>query len=787
VDEYIEESGITADDYKLQPESILKDKGLPKKNMSGSFTNSANNTTPIHDPMKEFIGDPKYKADLESIRQNKEQAANGGFKYEDGGIKKFEDGGFDPSSLNDSDLTITSPKGDPWEYSKLKDGSMITRRKSNNGSVGQWIQPKTGSKAATAIQTSVFNEAPTEPVRTVIAPTSENQAAVNRVETPNNPDGNNIINATYNQTTATVQMQEMLLDNNYDLGPTGADGDFGPKTTTAFMDYSDKNLSNLPFYQNRGNLRCSEGGCSQQTTDMISSLFPTVDRGDLGPEDSWYRAHHIIETGGKLLWKVDDETVKGGDIDEIPAIPPVETWSDFRVGDVVTLNRKGDVDSNGNRITSKESKLYGQDANRGTEHTGFIVGRDPDSGVPLVMHGWSGMMFTNRIDGQPMKSGGGDSDVLKYKVDAVLRPKGLLNKEIQTKDSYFYNPNNQKLDFNVEYVENLPEDEQAYAQKFLEVSDNINLFGSISGASSERVVNAQRVAYGIFKNETGTEDGVRMGGFKTWVKNTFDPEFIADARTTLKNLQSSPYQAKPEAVAADYSEPSVSPARIKFNMNTEDGDGNLTQLGKWYEAANITKENIQEGNNWVTGEVGDTSLEKSFQALTFAVLHNENALKKHPEYNPDTNEVGGVPFNYVLATMHKSPNLAGLVYDGKSVLDILKEGDREYANAVIKHGENITVVDSQTEASNKETYAAEDFIEQKKKQKEKTTSRLNFDVAEEMMSLTTKKALYQASGNEAEWEIQMEILKLKDKSSIMTTDDYLREKAIKNITKRKNR
>ena len=75
--------------------------------------------------------------------------------------------------------------------------------------------------------------------------------------------------------------------------------------------------------------------------------------------------------------------------------------------------------------------------------------------------------------------------------------------------------------------------------------------------------------------------------------------------------------------------------------------------------------------------------------------------------------------------MHKSPNLNKMVYNNKTVLQYLKEGDRDYANSVMEHTSDIKVKYDKDGSKSTEYHKAKKFIAEKNTDEELNRKLLN--------------------------------------------------------------
>ena len=297
----------------------------------------------------------------------------------------------------------------------------------------------------------------------------------------------------------------------------------------------------------------------------------------------------------------------------------------------------------------------------------------------------------------------------EYKIDGVSRPVGMKDKPVINKDHFIFNSTKtDKLQSNLTESHNPLNSQEYFATRYVEhINENIGLIASTTGASPEAVSEASHIAYGIFKNETGDFKQIMIGKGKEIAKNNIDADLIANLRTganmageiwdtgevetefALPNsiwdfiIPGSMFKDVKNKVSAKTDETSIGAGRIKFDMQTKDAEGKITEIGQWYKAMDIGASDLA----WTsTSAVND-----SFSAITLQVIDYTKRIKRHKEYDPNTNTIAGVPIQYAIATMHKSPNLAGRVDANHSVLDYLKLGDRDYSNAVLKNAEDISV------------------------------------------------------------------------------------------------
>lgn len=687
------------EDHRLDVDNIIVDpnqkevrSALGKSNIElPPHINSAHEAWNMPSALKQFLEDPSY--------QFQQEAKTGGFKkYNEGGSVNDTETVF---IENDTHLNIIRPEGDPWEYAKQSDGSVITRRRALEGQEPtEWVKPRQDSVAYQGIKNNIiFDNSPK--IHNLNQTDSDEARAIyntDKTDSSNLLDAEtrSILNAEANNTS---NIQNMLVSSGYDLGNTGpkndgVDGDWGPKTSAAFNKWSEKNLSNLPIYQGeRENICIPGGGCSEVATNFLMQLFPDItDRNDLGPADAWYRAKHVVELGGEKIWGVSDKEAKGN-WNDLPDLPPVEVWKNLQIGDLIHLNRPGETK------TKKESNLgYSLDMNRGTEHVGFIIGKDPNSGLPLIAHGDQDGMFVQPIN--EITLGG----VLQkqYKVDAITRSRGTKNTKPNLKDHYVFNTDRKDMlhlenDAQLNMSSLNPLDKDFFPATYVNwMNTRMDNIAKTTGYSRELVAEASKIGYGIFANETGDWSGILKGKAKEFAKDMFDANLLANLReipADIKNYWETGegignfiFPDKGVHVSPDHSEPSRGVTRIKFDMQTHDRDGNITKLGQWYKANNITKEDL----SWTNPDI-IRSMHSGYEAVTLQTLDYIRRAKNHKEYDPKTNTIAGVPLYYAVATMHKSPVLSKRVDENHTVLDYLKKGDRDYSNAVINKMKTIKI------------------------------------------------------------------------------------------------
>ena len=381
----------------------------------------------------------------------------------------------------------------------------------------------------------------------------------------------------------TLKMQEFL--------GLEQDGKFGEGTKNKMFSWSNKNLTSLPVYNpefRTMNIKCKGSECSEQTTNTLQLLYPQLDRDQLEPDHSWYRRDKILSNGGRDIWSQDTQNINKESRDErsdFTGIPPMEVWNTFQVGDIVSMDSGYSV--------PRDPNALGQ-VSDGSEHTGFIIGRHHETGIPLVMHGYEGKMEIDPINELSL----GNLDPSRnptYIISGISRPSALGDGETNNytfdKLSLFLEKDDfathNTFSFNEDYLANMNEDEREMADQFTNffngstiierdgsytddgyVANNTHLvlgendslvrlaeassssmragesrFGSsypiqkisnITGYSKDEVSKAAMMTWGFYQNETGDAKGIRMGKGMEWIKDNMSPKNAARLKALKK-------------------------------------------------------------------------------------------------------------------------------------------------------------------------------------------------------------------------------------------------------------
>ena len=185
-------------------------------------------------------------------------------------------------------------------------------------------------------------------------------------------------------------------------------------------------------------------------------------------------------------------------------------------------------------------------------------------------------------------------------------------------------------------------------------NNNIKKLAQATDSTPADVREAIAIGYGIIKNETGDVKGVVAGEANTYIKeigskiidfaesNAYKYAYLVNpvlAFTAKKALESEKGQEIKRKLTT---EASKGQARIKFNMQQEDAEGNLTQFGK---AMNVL--GIETGNDL------RLNMDNTSKALIAKILVEKKRMTSSDDFNAEENTYKGVDLNYILANLHK--------------------------------------------------------------------------------------------------------------------------------------
>jgi len=579
--------------------------------------------------------------------------------------------------------------GDGWQY--LKEGNnYLTRKKGNT----DWIIAK--DEAKKAIQTRIFSEPIGNPLP------QEQQISIENIDTPEN-----FIQPNINRDT--IAIQQKLFDAGYDLGTTGplqngVDGDLGPKTKAAIdaynkginpqdfksqdlkmqneiinqeykekpqtanyvtniqkyligkgyeinesgvMDVETKNalkdyetsgkFATLPVFpsHNPREEECKIGPdghyeCSRQASNKLGNIFGQTSMPEatknLWANNAWFNKSSVIKNGGTLLYETD---IRGKDVPDLPK----EVYGILQVGDYVHLDREG--------LTYDDEKdLKNKYDNEKVEHMGIIIGKDTD-GTPLIWHSSEGGVASiNRVD-EPIKLTTGNQH--EYKIASIARAGAMKDKY---QDEILQNPYFKTID-KKDLLVPLEGANNFERNAINTINENMGTYLS-AGYNQEDVLKAGQLLLGALKMESKRGQSTLPGGsiptplgFRIPL-----PETIPE---NPKRAGIPGYGERPGISPIEFKENLASIAQVfglkkdevskgmyqmKINMHFDNED-----MKEKLKAIGLTKDNILD------------SEENQTKAAALIMLNNYKTLKRHPDYNPRTDQLtitaeDGTKWNY---------------------------------------------------------------------------------------------------------------------------------------------
>ena len=592
-------------------------------------------------------------------------------------MKRYVDGG-----------DIVDP-GDGWEYVK-ENNNYLTRQKGNT----DWIT--TEGDAKKAIQTRIFSEPLGNPLP------QEQQISIENINTPEN-----FIQPNVNRDT--IAIQQKLFDAGYYLGTTGplgngVDGDLGPKTKAAIdaynkginaqdfksqdlkmqneiinqeykekpqtanyvtniqkylvgkgyeinesgvMDVETKNalkdyetsgkFATLPVFpsHNSREEECKIGPdghyeCSRQASNKLGNIFGQTSMPEatknLWANNAWFNKSSVIKNGGTLLYETD---IRGKDVPDLPK----EIYGILQVGDYVHLDREGTT-------YDEKEDLKNKYDNEKVEHMGIIIGKDTD-GTPLIWHGSEGGVASiNRVD-EPIKLTTGNQ--YKYKIASIARAGAMKDKY---QDEILQNPYFKSID-KKDLLVPLEEANNFERNAINTINENIGTYLS-AGYNQEDVLKAGQLLLGALKMESKRGQSTLPGGsiptplgFRIPLPETM-PENPKRAGTPGYGERTgiSPIKFKENlaSIAQDFGlkKDEVSKGMYQMKIDTHFDNEDMKEKLK---AIGLTKDNILD------------SEENQTKAAALIMLNNYKTLKRHPDYNPRTDQLtitaeDGTKWNY---------------------------------------------------------------------------------------------------------------------------------------------
>jgi len=277
-------------------------------------------------------------------------------------------------------------------------------------------------------------------------------------------------------------IQQVLIDDGYDLGAFGAnkdgiDGKFGNKTKVGYLDYMQKRLKTrnpITFSPESRDEKCDENGCAQYVQAEFMREGYDVDYMDVGG-DAWTMYDQIVERGqgtskfniyaGDEFNNVDSaREAKNKSIAAYKNNPPDKGL--FQVGDVVGLIYENSVNWDNAYKGTKGNHLYGDNIKNRTynSHVGFVSGFD-DDGNPIISHNVNGRVYNDKYDN--IKGGG---------VAWIASPQSKSSHKYDYAENTTEHDNSNQLTFfdnkNYEGVLNVDGSQHTYSEEDKDIQNN---------------------------------------------------------------------------------------------------------------------------------------------------------------------------------------------------------------------------------------------------------------------------------------------------------------------------
>ena len=603
-------------------------------------------------------------------------------------VPEMEDGG-----------GIVQPTGDPWEYVQ-RENQYYTRKKGAE----DWIHATGGAEEA--IRTNVFNVFNVQDVQDVQQPVqSEVSTPISKPTKPTQPvSAKASVGFTYLTDDKNRQGQasiQKFLTKQGHLDPSGAeiDGFMGTTTRGAIESYA-QNLpdldARLPIVKRSDQqemlniIGCDKsGGCAAKSGQAVSSLLKAkpyirkVGTPDtkyvkyknktkdfaIPIEDAWFNKDFIVKQGGEVLYEVNVKDLKN-----LNGAIPQELYSILQVGDYVSLYN-GSTEHTNDRNQFDESIK-----NEGNSHVGIIVGRN-EEGIPLLYHNsGSKKGIIEPLNQNSFKL----PDVRNpYKISSIYRGSNVGEQELS-------NLQDNPLYYTKEEYKNLSKSrimkehdvpEYVVESALVYPKDNNNLSKpqeNMVGVLNDNNINLM-YEFGLSPEEFKTVSSILIGISQSESKGGRSPKYYYKQAASLvtegKRTTGTLLDLIPKLQKED--EASMGFLQVKPTTNFYDKDKRLNDYGRILKSA---------FNMNIPDKIEETSLgslklkDNVIQAFAIAVK-NLDTLKKEPEYNPEDNTYKGIPIEYILPAMHRSPNF----YKSVTQQEFLKKADKDYSNNVLDY------------------------------------------------------------------------------------------------------
>lgn len=184
------------------------------------------------------------------------------------------------------------------------------------------------------------------------------------------------------------------------------------------------------------------------------------------------------------------------------------------------------------------------------------------------------------------------------------------------------------------------------------VNDNIKTIMQVTGASQQDVLNAGKLAFGIFQNETRGGRSTQTASNQL-IKSASESVFDLLPESVRSEVQKTPYVGKLATSA------SRGVTRMKYADLV--GKDKKSKLAKMFSDFGITEDDF---------DLTDENVPKQALATVLSILSHSGDIK-------------GVNKWAVLAKQHQKP------YLGKKDIEYLKKGESDYANNVLKNATRV--------------------------------------------------------------------------------------------------
>jgi hypothetical protein len=348
---------------------------------------------------------------------------------------------------------------------------------------------------------------------------------------------------------------------------------------------------------------CQGKGCSEQVSNELVQMGLTPQR-----TDAWFMNDSVQQSGGKEIWNQKNNT-------------PVD-YKNIRVGDIISLDRPG------LHYINKKNKKNKYKPEMDVEHVGVIVGFN-ENGVPLVKHGGADentvVQPINDIFLNVLSTG----IKLNYNPYSIYRLAGadtfIPNQKYYDKYYEDIKPVLEKIQPLDIKTDKLTLDKEKFVSA---LNNNLEKQSRVLGISPNDVQQLQKIAYGIFGNES-TFNESQSRNIKEPIKRIFHGLNLTD------------------------NSPSLGVTRLKYDDLV---NKHTTKVAKIFSDLGVKKNKLQ-------GLKSDLEYNDEANATVGLLGYYFNKLKEKDEngnykynFNPKTNTVfDNVPIGIAVASIYNKP------------------------------------------------------------------------------------------------------------------------------------